>query len=104
MTTATYKTTVYVYGEEREGIAYELPAEFSEKAKKAWDYLTGAAEIIDYENKLVIVDESGELLPYNKEWHGHRIIGGPRVILDNWKEVELWLESVTDDLGDEMED
>lgn len=83
-------------GNESTAIEYELPNNFSEKAKKYWEYLEGAAFIYEYEGRLVITDESLELTEYKN--------GAPRWVFNSWKELEEMLEMCYDDYAEGIEE
>ena len=83
-------------GNETTAIEYELPDNFSEKAKKFWEYLEGAAFIYEYEGRLVITDESLELTEYEN--------GAPRWVFNSWEELEEMLEMCYDDYAEDIEE
>lgn len=83
-------------GNESTAIEYELPDNFSEKAKKYWEYLEGAAFIYEYEGRLVITDESLELTEYEN--------GAPRWVFNSWEELEEMLEMCYDDYAEGIEE
>ena len=74
-------------------IFYDLPANFSDKAKAAWDYLDGAAFIFEYKDQLVMTDESLYLTEHGNGTH-ETPHGFPRDVFDSWEEMEKWLELV----------
>lgn len=83
-------------------IEYMLPDNFSEKAKKFWEYLEGAAFIFEYEGRLVITDESLYLTP-----HGNGLdapCGAPRWRFDSWKEFEAMLEMCYNEYAEGIEE
>lgn len=79
----------------RTAIEYGLPTGFSDKAKRFWKYLEGAAFIFSYKGHLVVTDESldltdgGDGTPENPS----RCIRGS---FDDWDALERWLEAETD--------
>ena len=79
----------------RTAIEYGLPTGFSDKAKRFWKYLEGAAFIFSYKGHLVVTDESldltdgGDGTPENPI----RCIRGS---FDDWDALERWLEAETD--------
>lgn len=83
-------------GNESTAIEYKLPDNFSEKAKKYWEYLEGAAFIYEYEGRLVITDESLELTEYEN--------GAPRWVFNSWEELEEMLEMCYDDYAEDIEE
>lgn len=83
-------------GNETTAIEYELPDNFSEKAKKYWEYLEGAAFIYEYEGRLVITDESLELTEYEN--------GAPRWVFNSWEELEEMLEMCYDEYAEGIEE
>lgn len=90
-------------GNESTAIEYKLPDNFSEKAKKFWAYLEGAAFIFEYESRLVITDESLYLTEY-EDGNSNVLCGAPRWIFDSWKELEEMLENCYDDYGEDIEE
>ena len=77
-------------------IEYSLPQNFSDKAKRYWEYLEGAAFIFEYKGRLVITDESLELTEYEN--------GAPRWVFNSWKELEEMLEMCYDDYAEGIEE
>lgn len=90
-------------GNESTAIEYMLPDNFSEKAKKFWIYLEGAAFIFEYEGRLVITDESLYLTEHG-DGSPDAPIGAPRWVLDSWEELEEELEKCYDEYNEDLEE
>lgn len=79
----------------RTAIEYGLPIGFSDKAKRFWKYLEGAAFIFPYKGHLVVTDESLDLTD-----GGDGTLENPsrciRGSFDDWDALERWLEAETD--------
>ena len=80
----------------RNAVEYELPTGFSDKAKRFWKYLEGAAFIFSYKGQLIVTDESLDLTSGGDGTHENptRCIRGA---FENWEDLERWLEACTDD-------
>lgn len=79
----------------RTAIEHGLPTSFSDKAKRFWKYLEGAAFIFSYKGQLVVTDESLELAD-----GGDGTCENPTSLVrgrfDDWDALERWLEAETD--------
>ena len=74
-----------------------LPAGFSEKAHKCWDYFDGTAFLYEYKDRLVVTDESLYLTEHG-DGSFEAPFGFPRWVCDSWAELEHCLEETWDDL------
>ncbi len=82
---------------ERSAVELALPTSFSDKAKACWEYFRDAAAIFEYDERLIVTDESYLLSETDNP------CGGPRWICDSWEELESILEEVYDDLAEDGE-
>lgn len=81
-------------------IQYDLPDNFSEKAKRHfYDYYDGTALIFEYKGKLVVTDESLWLTEYG-DGSADAPYGCPRWICDSWEQLEKELENNCDELSE----
>ncbi len=79
----------------RNAVEYELPTGFSDKAKRFWEYLEGAAFIFSAHGKLIVTDESLELTDGGDGTRENpiRCIRGS---FEDWDALERWLEAEYD--------
>jgi len=83
---------------EHTAVELALPDNFSDKAKRCWEYYEGAAYIFEYCDKLYVTDESLELAT-DGDGSPEKPFGGPRWICDTWAELEKALEQNFDELA-----
>lgn len=84
---------------ESTAVELDLPDNFSDKAKRCWEYYEGAAFCYEYQNKLVVTDESLYLTDHGDGSHDAPF-GGPRWVCDSWEELEKALEENFDELAE----
>ena len=82
---------------ERTAVEFSLPAGFSKRAQRFWDYLDGTAFLYSYKGHLVVTDESLYLTFTNDDIH-EVPFGGPRWVCDSWEELEHNLEDAWNEL------
>ena len=84
----------------RTAVELALPDNFSDKAKRCWEYYDGAAYIFEYREKLYVTDESLELAT-DGDGTPEKPFGGPRWICSTWAELEKALEQNFDELAED---
>ena len=84
----------------RSAVELALPDNFSDKAKRCWEYYEGAAYIFEYRDKLHVTDEGLCLTHYGDGSH-EAPFGGPLWICDTWDELEKVLEQNFDELAED---
>ena len=81
-------------------IELTIPEGFSDKAKACWDYFDGTAFAFEYEGRLVVTDESLDLVEFGDGSH-EAPFGFPRWVCDSWEDLEQILEETYDDLKED---
>lgn len=85
---------------EHTAVQLDLPENFSEKAKRCWEYYEGAAFCYEYKGNLIVTDEGLYLTEHGDGSHDAPF-GGPRWVCDSWDELEKALEENFDELAED---